>query len=106
MTAKTPTKSAPLTDLPALERAAECLRTLAHPHRLRIVHRVHAKLQLQLVGVPAFRADKQFVVLRLDDLPTKNLELETEVTTIALGDRVLTGCKPVAHYAVPLPMNC
>lgn len=26
-----------LTPLPALERAAECLKTLAHPHRLRIV---------------------------------------------------------------------
>ena len=26
-----------LTSLPALEQAAECLRTLAHPHRLRIV---------------------------------------------------------------------
>jgi DNA-binding transcriptional ArsR family regulator len=26
-----------LTPLPALEQAAECLRTLAHPHRLRIV---------------------------------------------------------------------
>jgi DNA-binding transcriptional ArsR family regulator len=28
---------AQLTPLPALEQAAECLRTLAHPHRLRIV---------------------------------------------------------------------
>jgi ArsR family transcriptional regulator, zinc-responsive transcriptional repressor len=27
----------PLTDLSALEQAAECLRILAHPHRLRIV---------------------------------------------------------------------
>ncbi len=26
-----------LLELPALEQAAECLRTLAHPHRLRIV---------------------------------------------------------------------
>ena len=26
-----------LTPLPALEQAAECLRALAHPHRLRIV---------------------------------------------------------------------
>lgn len=26
-----------LTSLPALEQAAECLRALAHPHRLRIV---------------------------------------------------------------------
>lgn len=34
-THKTPAQ--PLTDLAALEQAAECLRTLAHPHRLRIV---------------------------------------------------------------------
>ena len=26
-----------LTDWPGLEQAAECLRTLAHPHRLRLV---------------------------------------------------------------------
>lgn len=37
MTAKTPTKPPPLTDLAALGRAAECLKALAHPHRLRIV---------------------------------------------------------------------
>jgi len=35
MTART--KNPRLTPLPALEQAAECLRTLAHPHRLRIV---------------------------------------------------------------------
>lgn len=35
MTAKT--KKPRLTPLPELEEAAECLRTLAHPHRLRIV---------------------------------------------------------------------
>lgn len=27
----------PLTDLAALEQAAECLKALAHPHRLRII---------------------------------------------------------------------
>jgi DNA-binding transcriptional ArsR family regulator len=38
MTAKTrPLNSPRLTPLPALEQAAECLRTLAHPHRLRMV---------------------------------------------------------------------
>jgi DNA-binding transcriptional ArsR family regulator len=31
------TKKRKLTPLPALEQAAECLRILAHPHRLRIV---------------------------------------------------------------------
>lgn len=30
-------KKAKLTPLSALEQAAECLKTLAHPHRLRIV---------------------------------------------------------------------
>src|SRR6187402_3279680 len=32
-----PNRTAGLTDLAALEQAAECLRTLAHPHRLRMV---------------------------------------------------------------------
>ena len=33
----TKTKSTRLTSLAALEEAAECLKTLAHPHRLRMV---------------------------------------------------------------------
>ena len=33
----TKTKKPKLTPLPALEEAAECLKILAHPHRLRIV---------------------------------------------------------------------
>ena len=38
MTAKTKTADPlKLTPLEALEQAAECLKTLAHPHRLRIV---------------------------------------------------------------------
>jgi DNA-binding transcriptional ArsR family regulator len=38
MTARTkPPKVAGLTPLDALEQAAECLKTLAHPHRLRMV---------------------------------------------------------------------
>jgi DNA-binding transcriptional ArsR family regulator len=38
MTAKTKAPKLPaLTDLKALEQAAECLKTLAHPHRLRMV---------------------------------------------------------------------
>lgn len=32
-----PPKSPALTPLAALEQAAECLRTLAHPHRLRMI---------------------------------------------------------------------
>ncbi|MCE9563992.1 MAG: metalloregulator ArsR/SmtB family transcription factor [Planctomycetes bacterium] len=30
-------KPAPLTDLTAMAQAAECLKTLAHPHRLRMI---------------------------------------------------------------------
>ena len=38
MTTKTKAQPLPaLTDLAALEQAAECLKTLAHPHRLRMV---------------------------------------------------------------------
>lgn len=39
MSTKTSATPSPikLTPLPALEQAAECLKTLAHPHRLRIV---------------------------------------------------------------------
>ncbi len=38
MTTKTNPPALPaLTDLAALEQAAECLKTLAHPHRLRMV---------------------------------------------------------------------
>ena len=38
MTVKMKTPPLPaLTDLKALEQAAECLKTLAHPHRLRMV---------------------------------------------------------------------
>lgn len=38
MTTKTRSPKAPrLTPLSALEQAAECLKTLAHPHRLRMV---------------------------------------------------------------------
>ncbi len=37
MTARTKNPKPNLTPLKSLEQAAECLRTLAHPHRLRIV---------------------------------------------------------------------
>jgi len=37
MAVKAARKSARLTDLAAMAEAAECLRTLAHPHRLRMV---------------------------------------------------------------------
>jgi DNA-binding transcriptional ArsR family regulator len=37
MAGKTVKKMPPLTGLAAMTEAAECLRTLAHPHRLRMV---------------------------------------------------------------------
>lgn len=37
MTTKSKSGKNALTPLPALEQAAECLRTLAHPHRLRMI---------------------------------------------------------------------
>lgn len=37
MATKAPTKRVRLTPINQLEQAAECLKTLAHPHRLRIV---------------------------------------------------------------------
>ncbi len=37
MVSKTRASEPPLLDLDVLHEAAECLRTLAHPHRLRIV---------------------------------------------------------------------
>ncbi len=44
MSKKTPQSVSPqLTDLEALGRAAECLRVMAHPHRLRMI-------QMLLVG--------------------------------------------------------
>lgn len=37
MTNKTSSQTLQLTELDALNNAAECLRTLAHPHRLRMI---------------------------------------------------------------------
>ncbi len=37
MTSKTKPKSMKLTPLEALEQAAECLKIIAHPHRLRMI---------------------------------------------------------------------
>lgn len=37
MTAQAPAKPMRLTPLGQLEQAAECLKTLAHPHRLRMI---------------------------------------------------------------------
>jgi len=58
---------------------------------LWVIHGVHTQLELRLIWVPTWAANKQLVVLGLDDLTTKLVQLETEATAIALGDAVLAG---------------
>lgn len=57
------TKTRPLTPLPALEQAAECLKALAHPHRLRIVQmllrgRYTVGELAQACGIPSHMASE------------------------------------------------
>ena len=69
MSTRTRSKTAPLTDLTALERAAECLRTLAHPHRLRIVQMLlrgrYAVGELaEACGVPSHMASEHLRLMQ------------------------------------------
>jgi hypothetical protein len=41
-------KAMKLTPLDALEQAAECLKTLAHPHRLRMIQKEGRKAYYQI----------------------------------------------------------
>ena len=54
--AKATNRAKDLTPLDALEEAAECLRLLAHPHRLRIVRstRLGAEPRITLLHQPDF----------------------------------------------------
>ena len=57
------TKTLRLTPLPALEQAAECLKTLAHPHRLRMVQMLlrdeHTVGELaEACGIPSHMASE------------------------------------------------
>jgi len=64
MTAKTKPPAMPaLTPLDALEQAAECLKTLAHPHRLRMVQmllrgRYTVGELAQACGIPSHMASE------------------------------------------------
>lgn len=65
---KTP-KPARLTPLEALERAAECLKLLAHPHRLRIVQMLlqgrYAVGELaEACGIPAHMASEHLRLMQ------------------------------------------
>jgi DNA-binding transcriptional ArsR family regulator len=63
------TKPARLLPLPALEHAAECLKTLAHPHRLRIVQMLlHGKYRVgelaEACGIPSHMASEHLRLMQ------------------------------------------
>lgn len=63
------TKSPRLTSLAALEQAAECLKTLAHPHRLRMVQmllqgRYTVGELAQACGIPSHMASEHLRLMQ------------------------------------------
>ncbi len=70
MTAKTkPPQRPTLTALDALEQAAECLKTLAHPHRLRMVQmllrgRYTVGELAQACGIPSHMASEHLRLMQ------------------------------------------
>src|SRR5450631_1361227 len=80
MTAKTKTPKLPtLTDLGALEQAAECLKTLAHPHRLRIVQmllqgRYTVGELAEACGIPSHMASEHLRLMQHCGLLTNEKE--------------------------------
>jgi DNA-binding transcriptional ArsR family regulator len=75
---KTP-KVAGLTDLSALEEAAECLKTLAHPHRLRIVQmllrgRYTVGELAQACGIPSHVASEHLRLMQRSGFLTSEKE--------------------------------
>jgi len=76
-----PTKRKPtqLTPLPALEEAAECLKTLAHPHRLRIVQmllrgRYTVGELAEACGIPSHMASEHLRLMQRCGLLTSEKE--------------------------------
>jgi len=64
-----PNTSLLLTDLPALEQAANCLRILAHPHRLRIVQmllrgRFTVGFLAEACGIPSHMASEHLRLMQ------------------------------------------
>src|SRR5271169_5794799 len=65
----TKTKAPPLTDLKALEQAAECLKTLAHPHRLRMIQMLlHGQYTVgelaEACGIPSHMASEHLRLMQ------------------------------------------
>ena len=68
-TAKKRTKQAQAADLASLEKAAECLRTLAHPHRLLIIQQLlegeHTVGELaETCGIPSHMASEHLRLMQ------------------------------------------
>ncbi len=58
-----------LTDLGALEQAAECLKTLAHPHRLRLIQMLlHGRYTVgelaEACGIPSHMASEHLRLMQ------------------------------------------
>ncbi len=73
------TKKKKLTPLPALEQAAECLRTLAHPHRLRIVQmllrgRYTVGELAEACGIPSHMASEHLRLMQRSGFLTSEKE--------------------------------
>jgi len=80
MTTKTkPAKLHKLTSLDALEQAAECLKTLAHPHRLRMVQmllrgRYMVGELAEACGIPSHMASEHLRLMQRCGLLTNEKE--------------------------------
>ena len=75
MTTKTKTPRPALTDLGFLEQAAECLKTLAHPHRLRMVQmllrgRYTVGELAEACGIPSLMASEHLRLMQRCGLMT------------------------------------
>jgi DNA-binding transcriptional ArsR family regulator len=69
MTTKTKPPKQPLTSLTALAQAAECLKTLAHPHRLRMVQMLlHGRYTVgelaEACGIPSHMASEHLRLMQ------------------------------------------
>jgi hypothetical protein len=64
---------------------------------LRVINRIHTKLELRLIWFPTLRADKNIDVLGFDDEGFKLFQFKAKVTPIALRDGIFTRCKLIGH---------
>jgi len=72
-------KPAPLTDLAAMAEAAECLKTLAHPHRLRMIQmllrgRYTVGELAESCGIPSHMASEHLRLMQRCGLLTNEKE--------------------------------